>query len=676
MATETKNYYEGNLHRRFVLRVLAPPFAALLVLSLIGLWQLDVLLRKQAIDSLHRSASTTAAALQREFGLRETVLKRTGSELFVIKSEYQTARKKLDENRNACREFIRTTRGFRNSPGGVCDQFANGLANRGASFAVLEDEYVSVGAALIADQDQRINERLSAFKQFFPETLAIVITDSSKQIVSSALSGAFKGSTEAFKNDSETALVQPVYGRQTSLEGFNLGVFAFPISGGSVLAAYDVYNEQFIRQTWDSMPIDRKQALAVILDGDNNVAYPNVKSSKNFHANGILLRSHRSVELDLDNVKHTVVAVQAGPSNWAVAVASPTAAVLAPLRDAQTLGLIFIGLFMVGFTWVGSFFIQRTLKNIVSLVSGAMVFGSGRLDYKIVLDHADSEFVRLGETMNVMAERIAAAERAIDEKNREFISVATHEIRAPLTAVIGHLSILQELYGSKLNKQANGLIDQAHYGSARLRDLVNDMLNVARLESGRSEFSMSPLDIKPVIKDVIDTMGVVAKISKVSLSYVDREAATVSADQGRLRIIINNFVSNAIKYNRPGGQVVVSHKLQDNQLVTTIADNGLGIPEDQKAHMFEKFFRVEHQDRSSVTGTGLGMYIAKQYIEQMGGRLWFESEHGKGTRFYFSLPVAKAPNAAAKIKSKIKKTVQKVRTKRKAVSSRKMKQHE
>jgi signal transduction histidine kinase len=664
---------EGNLHRRFVMRVLTPPFIALLILCIIGLWQLNGLLKRQALNELRRSADTTASSLEHEFDLRETVLKRTGSELFVIKNEYQDSRKKLDQDHTACQTYIRTTRKYQNSPNNSCDPFVGALAARGASLTALEDEYVKVGAQLVKDQNQRINDRLSAFKQFFPETLAVVVINSDKQIVSSALSGAFKESAEPFLPDAQIALSQPVYGRLATVEGYKVGVFAFPITGGSVLAAYDVYNEHFIRETWDRAPLDRRQTLAVIMDSQNNVVYPNVKNADAFKSAGTDLRKQRPAEIKLDNVNHTTIGAPAGVSNWMVVVASPTAALLAPLRDAQLASIIAIGLFMVGFTWIGSFFIQRTLRNIVGLVSGAMVFGSGRLDYKIVLDHADSEFVRLGETMNNMAARIAAAEKEIEEKNKEFISVATHELRAPLTAIIGYLSLFQETYGPKLDKQGKMLLDKVYYGSVRLRDLVNDMLNVARLESGRSEFSMSPMDIKPVIQEVIDTMSVVAKMNNVKIVYVDTNSAHVAADEGRMRIIINNFVSNAIKYNRPGGSVTIQHIQKDHELVTAIADNGLGIPEDQKARMFEKFFRVNHEDRSSVTGTGLGMYIVKQYIEQMGGKLWFESIHGKGTTFYFSLPLVNV-RLRTRIKNKVKKIARRASPARKR-QNRKLVQH-
>ncbi len=638
---EEKARYESNLHRRFIIRVLAPPFLALLVLSLIVVWQLNRILHQQAINNLRRSANTTAATLEREFSLRETVLKQTGTELFIIKSEYSANLKKLTSNRDSCRAYILRSGTFRNAPNGVCKSFLAGFAAGGSSLAALENEYARIGEELISQQGQRINERLSAFKQFFPETLELMIINDHKQVVSSAVSGVFKGSTNAFQLEAVSALTDPIRGKVTSAESFKLATFAFPISGGSVLAAYDLNNEHFVRRAWASAPIDRSRALAVLLDSSGNPAYPRLNDGERFISSAADLRQKPFVQISLDGVDHTVVSAPAGASGWMVAIASPTAAVLAPLREAQLTGLILIGLFLVSFLWVGTFFIRRMLRNIISLVSGAMIFGSGRLDYKINLDHAEGEFMRLADIMNTMAQRIATAEKAVDEKNKEFISVATHELRAPMTAIIGHLSLLKERHGNKLNTKAQYLLNQAYDSTTHLRDLVNDMLNVARLESGQSEVTLTPISIKSIIEDVLSTMAVVSKSSKVNLQYQNKYAADVLADEQHMRIIINNIVSNAIKYNRPGGKVTVYHKLIGDRLATIIEDNGLGIPDDQKAHLFEKFFRVRNEDRKNVTGTGLGLYITKRYVEEMRGELSVQSSYGKGTKISFSLPVVK-----------------------------------
>jgi signal transduction histidine kinase len=632
--------HDINLQQRFIIRVLAPPFLILLLLGILGLWQLNNIIRNQAISDLERSASSTAAKLEREFAIRQAVLKRTGEELFTIKSDYQVSRQKLDDDRAACSAWLNQKKSYKLAPDGICTPFLAEFANNGASAAAVQTSYVQTGTQIAKDQETEVNDRLSAYKQFFPETVALLVVDKNKQLVSSAISDVVQGSLDQFESEAAAAQTQPVEGKLISTPEYRLAIFAYPITGGSVLAAYDLNNDAFIHQSWQSTPIDTRKALAVIVDATDQTAYPNIKLDSSFAQAAGQLRSHPSTELRLRNIDHIAVGAQTDISKWMVIVASPKAVVFGPLRDAQIATVVVVGLLLVGFLWVGIIFIRRTIDSIVRLVGGALVFASGTLDYKIHLTHADQEFVQLAETMNKMAERIAAAEKEIDEKNKEFISIATHELRTPLTAIGGYLSMINDDFHDKLDPAVRPLFEQASRGTERLRELVNDMLDMARLEGGRVEFILEPQDIKAVAADVVDELRITAAEKGIQLVYDSAAAQTVLADKAKLHIIFNNFVSNAIKYNRPSGSVTLSHRVNGDQLVTMITDTGLGIPDDQKQHMFEKFFRVKNADRETVTGTGLGMYITKQYIEAMKGKLWFESTHGKGTTFYFSLPLS------------------------------------
>lgn len=632
----------SNLQRRFVFRVLAPPFLILLLLGIFGLYQLNKFISNQAVSELNRSAISTAAKLEREFAIRQTVLKRTGEDLFKIKDDYQKNRQALDKSRVDCGSYLKQKKTFVGAPNGACDPFLAEFASRGPSLQAIEDSYVRTGNQMAQSQEQKIQDRLSAYNQFFPETRALVVSDDKQQMVSSATSSVFTASTDIFAQYIKKVSKQPVEGELLDYASGRLAIFAYPIHGGSVLAAYDPTSKSFIKQTWESTPIDRSKALVVILDSTGNTVYPNVKVSEHtlFKSSNSSLRLKRFNQVNIKNVAHIAVGSEAGASKWLVVVASPRAIVFGPLRDAQLAAVIVIGLLLVGFLWVGAIFIHRTVLSIMRLVSGALLFAGGKLDYIIRLPKADNEFDQLAETMNTMAWRIADAEKKIDEKNKEFISIATHELRTPLTAILGNLSIAVEDYGDKLDSKLKPVIEQAHTGTLRLRDLVNDMLDMARLDGGRVEFVIAKQDIKTVIRDVVDALQVTAHDQRISLKYKPVGALPIMADAGKLRIVLNNFISNAIKYNRHGGTVKISHHVKDDRLVTGVEDTGLGIPDEQKAHIFEKFFRVSNADRKNVTGTGLGMYITKRYILAMGGQVWFESVHGKGTTFYFSLPVA------------------------------------
>lgn len=637
-----RHHKESNLQRRFIVRVLAPPFFILLCLGLIIFWQLDSFVRNQATNELKRASTTTAAKLEREFALRQTILKRTGEELFIIKSEYRADLAKLDANRTGCNAHLKQKKTFLGAPNGVCDPFLAEFASKGSTLQAIENSYVTNGESLIKNQNQRINERLESYKQFFPETMALLVVDEKQQLVSSALSGLDNDAVKILLQQAIASQDSKIEGKLVTIKNVKMGVFAYPITEGSVLAAYDLTSNSFIKESWQSTPIDRTKGLAVITDSSGKLVYPDLPLGNSIAEANADLRSSQYIDLDLRSVEHIAVAAEADASKWLVVVASPKAVVFAPVRDAQLIAVIIIGSLLVGFLWVGAFFIQRTVRNILGLVGGAMIFAAGQLDHKIELKNADREFVQLGDTMNTMAGRIAAAEKAADEKNKEFISIATHELRTPLTAIIGNLSMVYEDMGDRLTPEVKPIIEQAFKGTNRLRDLVNDMLDVARLEGGRAEFKIAPVSIQTVAGGVVDNLQVTAREHALGLSYDSAGARNVLADESRLTIVMNNFVSNALKYNRPNGTVKVSHSILEGQLVTAVADTGLGIPEAQKAHMFEKFFRVDDADRKSVVGTGLGMYITREYVLAMGGKVWFESTHGVGTTFFFSLPLAPA----------------------------------
>lgn len=638
-----------SLQGRFIIRVLAPPFVILLVLGVAGLLQIDNYVRNEAISGLDRSASSTAAKLEREFAIRQTILKRTGEDLFKIKDDYRRDRQTLETNREQCSNYVKQRRSFVGAPNNVCDPFLPGITSQVATLQFIENSYVAAGKQLVQSEATKIQDRLSAYNLFFPETRVLLVTDNNQQIVSLASSELFTESTESLLPYLKDLDRQPVEGKLLISGDMRLAIFAYPINGGNVLAAYDLTSNSFIRQTWESTPIDRSKALAIMLDTDGNLAYPNASVGESFQTVNNTLRRHQYGQVKLKNIPHVAVGAEAGTSKWLVVVVSPRAVVFGPLHDAQLAAVVIIGLLLVGFLWVGSIFIRRTVGTMMQLVSGALLFAGGKLDYIIRLQKSDREFSQLAETMNIMAWRIADGEKQLDKKNKEFISIATHELRTPLTAILGNLSIVMDDYGDKLHTKVKPLVKQAHAGTLRLRDLVNDMLDMARLDGGRVEFVIQKQDTKKVIKEIMDTLQVTAHAQHIKLKYKHTGVVPVMADLSKLRIVLNNFVSNAIKYNRSGGTVTVSHQHRDGKLVTLVKDTGLGIPKEQQSHIFEKFFRVTDTDRQNVTGTGLGMYITKRYILSMGGQVWFESVHGTGTTFYFSLPVAESKPKSEKL---------------------------
>lgn len=641
-----KLFRKPSLQGRFLFRVLAPPFVILLLISLVGFWQLDSMARHSAANDLKRASATTAAKLEREFALRETILKSTGNELFATKSGYQQKRDKLASDRLACRTFIQKNTNFSQAPGSVCRPFLGQFAATALTSAnlqqIVEKAYEEQIIELGTREKEAIRGRLDAFVEVFPETLTLLITDEKGKLLSQANSGnGQKKVADKMTAIAAEALKKPVEARFFDGEQRQL-VFAYPIAKGAVLASYNLDHSNFLRQAWQEAPIDQAKAYAVIASTNEDVSYPKLVGNSLYRPALLAKDSTGAAAFSASGIEYIAVVDPIGTSGWAVVVGTPAVTALESLAVAQIVAVGVIGLLLVSFLWVGALFVHRTISSILGLVGGSLLFARGSLDYRIDTSRmGDEEFERLAAVMNDMAGKIQEAEKVIEQKNKEFISIATHEIKAPMTAIIGNLSMVLEDEMGQQDELARALTTKAYSGTIRLRDLVNELLDIARLESGRATFHIENADLGSEIRAMIELQEVPAQEKRIVINHeIPAQLPLVAADKKKLEVILTNFISNAIKYNRSPGAVMVACVANDRFVKTTISDTGLGIPVEQQEQMFQKFFRVEASDRRDIPGTGLGMYITKQFIEAMHGELWFESEAGKGTSFHFTLPIA------------------------------------
>jgi len=175
----------------------------------------------------------------------------------------------------------------------------------------------------------------------------------------------------------------------------------------------------------------------------------------------------------------------------------------------------------------------------------------------------------------------------------------------------------------------------------RLIQLVNDLLEIARSEAGRLKIAVSPCDVRESIAAILTEVRPLADQRKIVLTYRELEGLPqIMADPGRVKEVIMNLVSNAIKYNREGGSVEVYHEVAGRRVIIHVEDTGMGISEAEQKRVFEKFFRSESAKVGEIEGTGLGLFITKEIVEKMGGEVWFISEEGKGSRFSVGFLVA------------------------------------
>jgi signal transduction histidine kinase len=240
-----------------------------------------------------------------------------------------------------------------------------------------------------------------------------------------------------------------------------------------------------------------------------------------------------------------------------------------------------------------------------------------------------------------------------DQMKSEFVSIASHELLTPISAIEGYLSMIldEKIAGKNLDPQTQDYLSKCFSSAKRLSMLVKDLLSVSRIESGKMKFTSQQLDGTKSIQDTLDQLRFIAQEKNINLKFKHPEPALppVLADPDRTSQVLINLVSNAIKYNRPGGEVTVNAQLlkKERMVSITVADNGLGMDKEQMSHLFEKFYRVDSKETVGIIGTGLGLYITKSIVERMGGAITVQSVAGKGTTFTFTLPLLEVEKSSA-----------------------------
>lgn len=237
----------------------------------------------------------------------------------------------------------------------------------------------------------------------------------------------------------------------------------------------------------------------------------------------------------------------------------------------------------------------------------------------------------------------------LDEAKDEFISMASHQLRTPLTSVKGYVSMVLDGDAGKVNTKQQELLQQSFTSAQRMVYLISDLLNVSRLKTGK--FVIEPTDIylPDVVEQELKQVEETAKARKVKLIYEKpKKYPHISLDDTKIRQVIMNFVDNAIYYTPAGGEIVIALNATPKSIEYTVTDNGIGVPKSVQAHLFTKFYRAENARKARPDGTGLGLFMAKKVIAASGGAIIFKSAEGKGSTFGFTFPLKATHQAAAK----------------------------
>lgn len=232
--------------------------------------------------------------------------------------------------------------------------------------------------------------------------------------------------------------------------------------------------------------------------------------------------------------------------------------------------------------------------------------------------------------------------RALDEAKDDFVSMASHQLRTPLTSVKGYVSMVLEGDVGKITPTQKQLLTQAYYSSQRMVYLIADLLNVSRLRTGKFVINNTPVNLAEVVEEEIEQLRATASTRELQLIYErPKKFPDMFLDETKIRQIIMNFADNAIYYTPSGGKIIV--RLDDNEhtVELRVIDNGIGVPRSERKHLFTKFYRAGNARQARPDGTGLGLFMAKKVIIAQGGALIFETKEGKGSTFGFTFSKAK-----------------------------------
>ena len=300
-------------------------------------------------------------------------------------------------------------------------------------------------------------------------------------------------------------------------------------------------------------------------------------------------------------------------------------------------------LIFLGAGAIAIFATRRITRSVDSLMYGVQNVAQGKFEDRIDVGTKD-EFGRLAGAFNQMTDRLEESKNREGEVARmksEFLSITAHQLRTPLSALkwVLHMSLEGDV--GRLTKGQRELLQKGYEANERMITLVNDLLDVVRIEEGRFDYKFEKTNLVKLIGQMVDDMKLNAKQKNVKLTFRKSSAQIpeIAVDSEKLRLAFMNIIDNAIQYTHQDGSVNVEITYKDEVLVV-VRDTGVGIPKAQLARVFTKFFRADNAVRMQTAGSGLGLFIAKNIVEKHGGKIWIESEENKGTSVYFTIPVS------------------------------------
>ena len=399
-------------------------------------------------------------------------------------------------------------------------------------------------------------------------------------------------------------------------------------------------------------PLDILTRAITKVSGEANDVIPPDVNHKRFEKNGlkemvqhIYSRSFKTAEQTLDQtpnsnalniLKHLPCGIVAMDSDQNIVYSNDLAPVITNDKGEKVIELLFDNDDMLS-QWLAKTEADKVKdEHVWTRVENHLPGSEGRKLYDVVGSYqkAGSEGV---DTVLITIDRTTHYSK--DEEDMDFIALAAHELRGPITVIRGYLDVLSDELEETLQGDQNELLDRLSVSASRLSGYVNNILNVSRYDRRHLKLHLREDRLQDVYATIADDLQLRARTQNRFLAVnFPSDLPTIAADRNSLSEVIANLADNAIKYSHEGGQAVVTAKVEGDFVECMVEDKGMGIPGSLIGNLFTKFYR-SHRSRSTVSGTGLGLYICKAIVESHGGQIGVRSREGEGSTFYFTIPI-------------------------------------
>jgi signal transduction histidine kinase len=295
------------------------------------------------------------------------------------------------------------------------------------------------------------------------------------------------------------------------------------------------------------------------------------------------------------------------------------------------------------------YFTKSISKPLEMLKEASTKISSGNLDIEIKQFSSDDEIGELSKSFNKMIIDIKKSRiqienqvkelKKVDEQKEEFSAMISHELKTPLVPIQGYSEMLKDPEFGELNADQKEAVNEIYQNTVQLERLIENLLNAQRLEAQDVRYNYEKISVNKFLEDVLKTLSPFTESKNIEFKINSTAEFTIKADKAKLTEIITNLVRNSIDFvPDAGGRITIRTKDKKSFVEFSIEDNGSGMKKDKQENLFTKFYQVDNTDTRKHGGTGLGLTICKGYVEGMNGKIWVESEEGKGTTFFFTIP--------------------------------------